>query len=225
MTELSSTPTAPGELPRLIGLAGAMEPNEVAVVESGASQLAGGKWVVLTSGGKTRELLTRADVPSGADQDGTYVDASVSAPFGGDVDQPTLRLYDGADVIAKLRSGAGLLLVLSTGLAGIAALFVLWFAFCAESGPSAKDVGANGAKLVAWAQNPGQQHDAAACLRGDKDAPPSVDGVACTKDEPSFLRNKGNAGAFAAVFGLASVLLTGWGAYRQFGPGKTPGGT
>jgi hypothetical protein len=249
MIELTNKPTAPGQLPRLMGLKGAMRPKEVSVVQSGAPQLEAGEWVVLTTaGGAAYELVSRADVPSGVDQGGTgtYVDSSVIEQVGQDVDNPTLHLYNRADVIKKVSSRAGAFLAASTLLAIATAGLGLWFEFGGDSGPSASVTAAKARTLLAWATEPELRIEASATpaaiaaarneldrrqrkandclegLRGGNGAPPTVDGVACSASSPSFWRDKDNAGLVAGVVGVLAVLLAGVGSVKQFAAGRNP---
>jgi hypothetical protein len=230
---ITSTPTASGDLPRLKPLTGALGPKEVAVLKDGTSLLETDTWVVLTTGhGTSIELTSRSVVPDAADgEDGTYVDESVFKLVGDDVDNPTLQRYDAAAVVKKLRSGAGRFLLSSTALAFVTAGFGLWVAVGGESGPSAKDAAAKATALVAWATEPTTRGEldrrerlVSACLRGGEGAPGKVGGVSCEQQQPSFIQDKGKTGTVTAILGGLATLLAGIGAAKQFGPGRTLGG-
>lgn len=244
---LTREPTKPGDLPRLMPLTGAIGARDVLVIKENRSQLKAGDWVVLTTGkGKPFELTSRAARPGAADQDGTYVDVTILRQVGDDVDRPTLRLYNRADVVKKITSSAGRLLAGSTALAVVTAFVGFWFAVAGDSGPSPSAAAAKATTLLAWATkpelqiqssaNPNQiaaarnaldrrQRKVNACLeglQGGDGAPPSVDGIACSTPSPSFIRNKDSAAPIVAGLGIVAALLAGIGSATQFAAGKTP---
>lgn len=249
MIKLGNKPTPSGELPRIKGLGGGIGAKEVLVVKGGASQLDPGDWVVLTTGhGKTFELSTRNGVPDGTDnRDGTFVHESVSTEIGDDVEKPTLRLYNSADIVGKIRSTAGILLSITTALAIVTAGASLWFEFGGDTGPTASQTAGDAQTLLAWATEPELEiaPDAApatiararneldrrrrladACLDGRRDGsgtPQEVQGIACSPAKPPFYRDKDNAAPTAAVLGLIGALIAGIGAFRQFRPGSSAG--
>lgn len=248
MIELGDRPTPAGELPRIMGLGAGLAAGEVVVVKQGASQLEDGKSVVLaTSKGTKFELTTRHDVPEGTDnRDGTFVCDTVSAVIGGDFEKPTLRLYSSADVIAKIRSKAGMLLAISTALALITAGASSWFEFAGDSGPSPAQTARDTQALLTWATAPElaitpgdsaamvaqtrneldrRQRLVNACLeerRGGAGGPENVSGIACSATTPSFIRNKDNAAPTAALLGIIAAVIAAIGAFRQFRPGTSP---
>jgi len=241
--DLTNTPTV---VPRVMGLAELGE-NDVVVIKDGESELEAGHWVVLrTAGGKRYELQTRADAPSGADQDGTYVSASHADEIGEDVENPTLRLYNRSDVFNKLRTPAGLVLAATTAVALATAGFGAWFEFAGDTGPSAAATAKKTQKLLAWATEPELGIDADAkpatiaaarkeldrrqrkandCLeglRGGDGAPPTVGGVACSAPSPSFLRDKDNAGLITGILGAVAAVFAAIGSAKHLGPGSNP---
>lgn len=243
MTDLTNTPTL---VPRIMGLA-ELGDNDVLVIKDGKSKLEAGHWVVLrTAGGKTYELKTRADAPSSADQDGTYVSPSHADEIGEDVGNPTLRLYNRSDVFKKLRTPAGFILAATTAAALLTAGFGAWFEFAGDTGPSAGGTAKKTQKLLAWATEPELGIDANAkpaviaaarkeldrrqrkandCLeglRGGGGAPPAVGGVACSAPSPSFLRDKDNAGLVTGILGVVAAALAAVGSAKHLGPGSNP---
>lgn len=224
-----------------------LESNQVLVIKGNVSQLKGGEWAVLTTaGGQAHELKTRAGHPSSADQDGTYVSASLSDEIGEDVENPTLRLYNWGDRRKKLRTPAGWVLAATTGVALATAGFGAWFEFAGDTGPSAVATAKKTQKLLAWATEPELRIDANAkpgaiaaarkeldrrqrkandCLeglRGGAGAPPTVGGVACSAPSPSFLRDKDNAGLLTGILGAVAAALAAIGSAKHLGPGSNP---
>jgi hypothetical protein len=231
-----------------MGLEGAIGSKEVLVRKDGKSLLEAGNWVVLaTAGRKTYELTSRRNLPDAADRDGTYVDTSVYKEIGDDVDNPTLRLYNRADVVKKVRTSAGLFLVASTLLAIATAGLGLWFEFAGDSGPSASATAAKARRLLAWATEPElridpsaspaaiaaarneldqRQRNANECLErlrgGSSGTPDAVGGVACKTSSPGFWHDKDNAALLAGILGISAALLAGAGSVKQFSAGRSP---
>jgi hypothetical protein len=124
-------------------------------------QLEDGKRVVLRSasdGNQKAELITRA-AASGIEAQGTYLNAVDYAKFT-NRDDPTLRLYTGRDTWRKMASTAGLVLLLPTVGAVLAAAAGIFFLLSSQGQPSASAAAATAQTVLAWAGQPAVQLDA-----------------------------------------------------------------
>ncbi len=121
----------------------------VAAEEGGAvvSQLEDGKEVVLAAKGGSAELTTVATAPKEIEVPGTYVNQSDRDRLGQTADKPTLRLYQSKDGWKKVKSLSGVILVLTTVLGLISAVFGLWLLFEGESVTSSTGVAERGEAL------------------------------------------------------------------------------
>jgi hypothetical protein len=125
-------------------------------------QLEDGKCVVLQSASdKTQkaELITCAAASaSGIEAQGTYLNAVDYAKFT-NRDNLTLRLYTGCDTWRKIASTAGLVLLLPTVGAVLAAAAGIFFLLSSQGQPSASAAAATAQTVLAWAGQPTVQLD------------------------------------------------------------------
>jgi len=209
----------------------------VAAKEGGAvvSQLVDGKEVVLAAKGGSTELTTVATAPKEIEAPGTYVSQGDRDRLGQTADEPSLRLYQNKDGWKKVKSPSGVILLLTTALGLISAVFGLWLLLEGESGTSSTTVAERGEALLTWVTEPlGSGNDKEAtqraaearrcltALRGGEAKVKKVGEVDCTTSSPSFLKNNDSGGLLAAIVGLLTLVLGLVGVRKKFSFGSSP---
>jgi hypothetical protein len=143
----------------------------------------GEKAVLQTQDGSKLELTTRAKIDGNPGVTGTYLNSADYYSLKSK-DDPKLRLYTRADMHAKVRSWAGIVLLAPALLALLSAIASIVFLLTSQSQPSTTAVAAQAQAIVSWASQPGtaRASTAQACLlriEGQQAPQATIPGVTC----------------------------------------------
>lgn len=167
------------------------------------AELEDGKNAVLqTQDGEKLELTTRATISGNPGVTGTYLNPADFFSLRNRA-SPRLRLYTRRDTFAKVRSSAGVLLLLPALLAVFTAGAGFFFLLSSQGQPPATAVAAQAQAILTWVAQPGGAKASAAqsCLQRIEGQPaPSViiPGVTCAPPTVPWWRST-----------LAGSLVTG----------------
>lgn len=238
MIELGKQPT---EVPRMY-VSSAVPQGRVCVYEADAgagaptSQLVDGLKVVLSANGGKRELKTLAHATGLGEVPGAFLSEADYESFSGQLEHPTLRLYGLSDTWRKVKSRRGFVLLVTTGLGLLLALFGACLAIWGESPTSTAAVAERAQALLRWTTEPVDGPDGPAAvaerearaqrcltaLRGGEAKVEKVGGVSCETTSPSFFRNKDSGALAAALAGAITALLSLFGLADKFRFGQEP---
>jgi hypothetical protein len=203
----------------------------VAVPDAAGTLVAGlakGQHVVLrTEAGETLELTTRNEIGKPPNQKGTYLNDADLATFN-DTADPKLRLYRWRDTWAKVRSGAGVVLLVPTLLGVLAAAASLFFVLSTANQPPASTIGDRALAITAWSAQPGTDRTRAAencllSLEGHEAPAATIPGVTCTAPVIPWWRSTGIGAAVAGTLAVLIALVAVFTLPSHYGFGKKPG--
>jgi hypothetical protein len=155
--------------------------------------IAGQRAVLQTEQGEKLELTTRAKIAAKPGAEGTYLNQIDFASFS-ERAHPTLRLYGWRDTFNKVRSSAGILLLLPALLALLTAAAGFFFLLSSQGQAPATAVAAQAQTIVTWATQPGTARTSRAqsCLsriEGNPGPPVTVPGVSCVPPTTPWWRS------------------------------------
>ncbi len=201
-------------------------------VEDQLTALEEGEEVVLcTEDGGRLELIALSKCKGITDdEEGTFLNDTDYKALKGKLAKPKLRTYLWTDTLGKVFSKKGGVLVLTTVLGLLVAVFGAYAAIGGKSGTFPAAMAERGEALVRWVAEPAsgptavrvrtreaQAERCLASLRGGEASVSSVGGVKCTADSPPLWQDKDVAAAVAAVVGAITALLSGFLAAAKFG--------
>jgi hypothetical protein len=167
-----------------------------------------GQHVVLcTQDNEKLELTTRKQISGKPREEGTYLSAADLATFNNTA-EPKIRLYAWCDTFAKVRSPAGVALLLPAILAVLTAVVGVFFLLASQGQPSATAAGDRSLAVVAWSTKPGTSRasQAESCLlliEGHQAPPVTIPGVICAPPATPWWRS---ALTGSLVTGFIAVL-------------------
>lgn len=192
-----------------------------------APGLAEGEHAVLcTQHGETLELTTRHQITGTPTEEGTYLNAVDLATFNNTAD-PKIRLYTLNDTFAKVRTSAGIALLLPAVLGVLAAAASLFFVLSTANQPPANTIGDRALTITAWAA----QHDAnrariaGSCLlsiEGHQAPPAAIPGVTCIPPATPWWRSPLTGSIMAGLLAVATALVAVFTLPSHYGFGKKP---
>ena len=193
-----------------------------------AAGLDKGKHVVLrTQQGESLELTTRDEITGKPTEEGTYLNAVDLATFDNTA-EPHLRLYTWYDTYAKVRTSAGIALLLPALLGVLAGAASLFFVLSTANQPPATAVGDSALTVTAWAA----QHDARRarlaedCLlsiEGHHAPTTVIPGVSCTPPATPPLRSAFTGSIVSGILTALTALAAVFTVPSHYRFGKKPG--
>lgn len=184
--------------------------------------------VLQTAQGEKLELTVRSRISGRPTAPGTYLNSADLASLN-DQSNPTLRLYTWQDTFAKIKSAAGILLLLPSVLAFLAAIATLVFVWTTQGQTSSGAVVADRAQaIVTWAaQAPGRRaYRAETCLQlieGHQAQQVSVPGVDCSPPTTQWWQSPITGSIVAGSIALLTAIVGILGLPSHYGFRKSPG--
>jgi hypothetical protein len=185
--------------------------------------------VLRTDHDEKLELTTRHQISGVPTEEGTYLNAVDLATFNNIAD-PKVRLYTWNDTFAKVRSAAGVVLLLPAVLAVLTAVIGIFFLLSSQGQPSIATVGDRALAVVVWATQPGAARatQAQSCLlliEGHQAPAVTIPGVICGPPTTPWWRSTLTGslvtGGIAILTALVGIFALP--SHYQFGKKPTSG--
>lgn len=214
--DISKTPIAVAPLHDISGIASGSIYRATVVGGSVSAELPAGKKAVLeTAQGETLEVLTRDSISGKPTASGTFLNPVDLATFN-DRSSATLRLYTWKDTWNKIRSQAGITLLMPALLALLTAGVGLYFLLASQTEPTSTTLSDTSQSLVAWvAQAPPsdtstRSEEAGLCLQrleGHQVAVAPIPEIACTPPTTPWWKSTVVGSIVIASIGAITALV------------------
>jgi hypothetical protein len=188
--------------------------------------LADGESAVLSTGKGRLELTTRHAITGVPGEEGTYLNL-VDLTSLTDLSGPRIRRYTWRDTFAKVRSAAGIALLLPGVIGFLAAAAGLFFLLSSQNQPSNPSASDSAVAVVAWAAKPGNARtsDALSCLlriEGRTAATVTIPGVTCAPPDTPWWQSATVGAVITAITALLTALVSALTLPGHFRFGKKP---
>jgi hypothetical protein len=186
----------------------------------------GGHAVLCTPHGKRLELTTRRQIAGTPTEEGTFLNAVDLATINNTA-EPKILLYTWHDSFAKVRTSAGIALLLPAPLGVLAAAASLFFVLATANQPPATTAADRALVITAWAAQHGANRARIAenCLLGIEghQAPPAaIPGVSCTPPTTPWWRSTLTGAIVAGLLAVATALVAVFTLPSHYAFGKKP---
>lgn len=192
-----------------------------------AAELEDGKKAVLqTKDGAKLELTTRNTIGGNPGATGTYLSNADYYSLNNRT-KPQLRRYKRSDTFAKVRSSAGVLLLLPALLALLTAASSLFFLLSSQGQTPTTAVAAQAQAIVSWVSQPGtaRASTAQACLlriEGQQLPQITIPGVTCAPPTTPWWRSTLTGSLLTAGIALLAALVGIFGLPSHYAFRKNP---